>query len=156
MDHPAALNDVYRRFGEAAEAAQLLETELGILLLKFHCEGEGLFESQNPSRAAEIFACVDRQTLGQILKNLNNRTQSLDALEALLSKALQARNRLFHTFYPKHNFRRNSDEGRTVMMQDLDAIHSALMDAYKAILALRGIDLDTLTLTTLPTRHLPI
>lgn len=156
MKDAVGLDDVYRKFGEAAEMAQILETEPCNLLFESHCETERLFESQNPLRAAEILASVDRQTLGQLLKNLNNHTRSLDEIEALLSNALKARNRLFHTFYPKHNFRRNSNAGRAVMMQDLDGIHSALMDAYKAILALSGIDLDQLTLTTLPTRHLPI
>src|SRR3974377_1646555 len=103
------LDDVYRKFGEVAEAAQLLETELGNMLLFAHCVDEQLIENKDPSRAADILASVNRCTLGQLLKNLNNRTQSLDALEAVLSTALQERNRLFHSFYREHNFRRNSD-----------------------------------------------
>jgi hypothetical protein len=57
-----ALDEVYRKFGEVAEAAQLL----------------------------------------------------------LLANALAERNQPFHSFYRKHNFRRNSKEGRAKMLEDLD------------------------------------
>jgi hypothetical protein len=150
------IDDVYRKFGEVAEAAQLLETELGTLLLFARATEEGLIENKNPARAADILASVKRSTLGQLLKNLQNQTQELDALEALLSAALQERNRLFHSFYRQHNLRRNSDEGRILMLADLDLIHYALLDAYKAVLKLGGIDIDVVAMKELPTRHLPI
>ena len=152
----STLGDVYRKFGETAEAAQLIETELGTMLLQLRCEDEGLMDNKDPARASDILGCIDRHTLGQLLKSLNNHTQSLDALADVLSKALQERNRLFHSFYRNHNFRRNSDEGRAAMLEDLEAIHSALLDAYKAVLALNGVDLDALAGMKLPTRHLPI
>jgi hypothetical protein len=150
------LDDVYRKFGEAAEAAQLIETELGNMLLQLRCGNEGLLENTNPARAADILGTINRKTLGQLLNSLNNHTQSLDTLDCVLSKALEERNRLFHSFYRSHNFRRNSEEGRALMLQDLETIHSALLDAYKAILALTGVDLDKLAGVNLPTRHLPI
>ena len=138
------LDDVYRKFGEVAEAAQLLETELGTMLFAARCMDEDLIENKDPLRASHILGSVNRQTLGQLLKALDNHTQSLDTLDSLLSKALQERNHLFHSFYRKHNFRRNSDEGRSLMLQDLEAIHSAVFDAYKAILKLNGVDLDAM------------
>jgi hypothetical protein len=150
------LDDVYRKFGEAAEAAQLIETELGNMLLQLRCGNEGLLENTNPARAADILGTINRNTLGQLLNSLNNHTQSLDTLDCVLSKTLEERNRLFHSFYRSHNFRRNSEEGRALMLQDLETIHSALLDAYKAILALTGVDLDKLAGVNLPTRHLPI
>lgn len=42
------------------------------------------------------------------------------------------------------------------MLEDLEVIHSALLEAYKAILKLSGVDLDTMTDVALPKRHLPI
>jgi hypothetical protein len=42
------------------------------------------------------------------------------------------------------------------MLEDLESIHSTLLDAYKAVLALSGIDLDALVDMKLPTRHVPI
>ncbi len=43
------------------------------------------------------------------------------------------------------------------MLRDLEGIHAALLDAYKAVLLLDGIDLDAMTeLGDSPTRHLQI
>jgi hypothetical protein len=142
-----SLDDVYRKFGETAEAAQLLETELGNTLMMARCIEEGLLEASNPARAGEILDSVNRHTLGQLLKKINNHTQSL---------ARDERNRLSHSFYREHNFRRNSEEGREVMLQDLEAIHSVLLNAYKAVMLLNGIDLDAVSEIELPTRHVLI
>lgn len=151
------LDDVYRKFGEVAEAAQLLETELGSMLLFVSAADDGLLTEPNPRRASDLLSKINRHTLGQLLKSLNSKTQSLDQLEALLSNALDERNRLSHSFYRQHNFRRNSDEGRTLMLQDLQSIHDTLLKAYKAIMLLSGIDLDAATSGyTAPTRHLPL
>jgi hypothetical protein len=150
------LDEVYRKFGEAAEAAQLLETHLGNMLMMAKCVEDGLLEKPNPARAAHVLDSVNRHTLGQLLKNLNNHTQSLDALDELLVKARDERNRLSHSFYREHNFRRNSDEGRACMLQDLEGIHSVVLNAYKAVLALDGVDLDAIDDVPQPTRDVPI
>lgn len=151
------LEDVYGKFGFAAEAAQLLETQLGNTLLFHRAIEDDLIGGNNPERARVVWDSVNRQTLGQLLKSLNNRTQSLDRLNDLLLTALKERNRLFHSFYPSHNSRRNSEEGLLIMLLDLEGIHTALLDAYKAVLLLDGVDLDAVTeLGDLPTGHLPI
>ena len=152
-----ALDDVYRRFGDCAEAAQLLETQLGNMLLWVRAEEDCLLTKPNPARASELAGKIDRYTLGQLLKEVNKSTESLDRLESLLSRALEERNRLFHSFYRQHNFRRNSDEGRAVMIEDIESIHCTILEAYKAVLLLSGIDLDAMDANMdLPTRHLPL
>jgi hypothetical protein len=151
-----SLDDLYRKFGETAEAAQLLETELGTVLLREKVIREDLIEKKDPARAADILSRVNRNTLGQLLNNLRNQTTSLDSLDDLLSKALHERNRLFHSFYRQHNFRRFSTEGITLMLEDLEKIHSVIFDAYKAVLILEGVDLDAAAKAELPTRHVPI
>jgi hypothetical protein len=148
------LDDVYRKFGEAAEAAQLIETELGSLLLWNRCVAEDLLENPVPGRAAEHLNKINRYTLGRLLKNVKS-TQPIEAIEQVLSTALEERNRFQHSFYRQHNFRRNSEEGRTIMMEDLESIHDKLIDACKALMQLSGIDLDNESLDFLPTRHLP-
>ena len=50
----ATLYDVYRKFGEVCEAAQLLETELGTLLLTHKCIDAGLLDRSNPHKATAI------------------------------------------------------------------------------------------------------
>ena len=42
------------------------------------------------------------------------------------------------------------------MLDDLESIHETLLDAYKAVMLLSGVDLDRLTAAELPTKHLPI
>jgi hypothetical protein len=116
----------------------------------------GLLENKNPALAGYILDSVNRQTLGQLLKSANNHLQSFDSLDSLLTEARNGRNRLSHSFYRGHNFRGNSDEGRTLMLTDLDTIHSALPLAYKAVLALSGVDLDAIAEMQLQRNHLPI
>ena len=66
------------------------------------------------------------------------------------------RNRLIHSFYREHNFRRNSADGRALMLRDLEAMHEKIIDAYKAVMKLSGIDLDKIQMQGLPTGHVPI
>jgi hypothetical protein len=153
------LDDVYRKFGDAAEAAQLLETQLGNRLIEHGIVEENLANQSNPNRAADLFRQINKYTLGQLVTKLKSKNQSITKLEDLLTKALDERNRLFHSFYRQHNFRRNSDEGRQRMLDDLEAIHNTLLDAYKAVLLLSGVDVDKILATglpELPTKRLPI
>lgn len=154
----SSLDDVYRKYGETAEAAQLLETELGNLLLFADAAEHNLFVNTSPEAAADILNKINSNTLGQLLKCLKRDPSILDDLETLLLKALAERNRLSHSFYRQHNWRRNSDDGRAVMMKDLEAIHDTLLKALKAIHLLSGVDLDAMAEqgVPLPTRHLPI
>jgi hypothetical protein len=92
----------------------------------------------------EVLLRVNKQTFGQLLRNAKHHTNRYDKLEPLLSKALEERNRLSHHFYRQHNFRRNSDKGRAIMMADLESIHNTLLDALKALSLLDGIDLDAM------------
>ncbi|HLV94795.1 MAG TPA: hypothetical protein VKS44_06365 [Candidatus Acidoferrales bacterium] len=150
------LDDVYWKFGFTAEAAQLLETELGNLLIKYGVVEEDLVNQPNPNRAADLFRRIDKHSLGQLIIKLKPKNQSIANLEAVLAKALDERNRLFHSFYRQHNFHRNSDEGREGMLDDLESVHKTLLDAYKAVMLLSGVDLDKLLATELPTKYLPI
>lgn len=156
MTNELSLNEVYRKFGEVSEAAQLLETELGNLLLLNKGVEAGLLENKNPEVAAQILEQINRNTLGQLLWQLCGNYNDLNALESLLNAAKSERNRLFHSFYREHNFRRNSADGRTLMLQDLEAMHEKIIDAYKAVMKLSGIDLDKIEMQGLPTKHVPI
>jgi hypothetical protein len=155
------IDDVYLKFGFASEAAQLLETELGNVLLAFGAlDGRMLSGTPDKKWAADLFADINRQTLGQLIKNATRHAEALRRIEPLLSKALDERNRLAHRFFPQHNFRRNSDEGRAIMLKDLELIHDVVLEAYKAVMLLSGVDLDALAKEgereIPPTKHLPI
>ena len=101
------LDDVYRKFDETSEAAQLLEIELGTLLLLEQAIEEDLL-GKDGARATEIMRGINRHTLGTLIRNAKGK-QSVEEIEALLDAALKARNRLSHSFYRKHNFRKFSE-----------------------------------------------
>ena len=86
-----SLDDVYRKFGEASEAAQLLETELGNILIEIGVVEANFLDEPNPERASELFKKINRQTFGQLLKKVSNSTESVSHLEGLLSRALAER-----------------------------------------------------------------
>ncbi|WNO10500.1 hypothetical protein [Teredinibacter sp. KSP-S5-2] len=138
------LDDVYRKFGEVSEAAQLLETELGTILIEASAIEAGLIKSPDPEKATEIYKKIDRNTLGQLIKKLGKKTEDIGCVEELLNMALATRNRLAHSFYMQHNLRRNSVDGRKVMIDDLEGMHDQLLDAYKALMLTQGIDLEKL------------
>lgn len=120
-----SLEDVYQKFGFASEAAQLLETELGTILFVSGAVKQNLLEKQDPEAATELYDSINRRTLGQLLNIIKSTDISVEHLEELLLKALKERNRLAHSFYRRHNFRRNSEEGRQEMLDDLEKIHTA-------------------------------
>ena len=154
------LDDIYRKFGKATEAAQLLKTELGNLLLTHECIDASLLQNPAPDRATAIYDRITKKTLGQLINALGVVSDRVANLEQLLTDALAARNRLTHSFFLRHNFRRNSASGRNFMLSDLDSLHCSLVEAYKAVLLLSGYDLEQLVAqdedATLPTRYLPI
>ena len=151
-----SLDDVYRKFGEVSEAAQLLETELGTILLEIHAVESDLFSVERREEAAEILTRINNSTLGQVLKRISEKVRNLEPAADLFATALAERNRLSHSFFRQHNFRRNSHEGRAVMLADLESIHRKVLEAFKVALAVSGIDLDSLRLPGLPTRHLKL
>jgi hypothetical protein len=155
-------DDIYRKFGETSEAAQLVETELGTIALMIGCTEADLIERPDPKKATDIYQRINRQTLGQLLRRVRGSTDAFDHLADLLDSALKTRNRLSHSFYRRHNFRINSDAGRQIMLDDLEAMHVTLFSAYKALLFLTsGVDLDAIDydavdLDSLPKQHVPI
>jgi len=149
------LDDVYRKFGEVAEAAQLLETEVGNFLLIARGDEQNLFTAPSPSEAADILKQIERSTLGALLKQVSPLDE-FKRIEELLAGALAERNRLSHTFYRQHNFRRNSDEGRALMLADLEEVHVRILDAFVAVHKVNGIDLSAMAEAPLPTKHVPI
>ena len=115
-----------------------------------------LFAGDKGELATEIYNKINKSTLGQLLKRLAKSAGISDDLELLLANALAERNQLFHSFYRKHNFRRNSYEGCAKMLEDLERKHEMILDAYKAVLRLSGVDLDKLTNVPMPTTYVKI
>lgn len=150
------IEDVYFKFGLTSEAAQLLEFELGTILFRSGAIKAGLFENPDSDKAGDLLKLVNRKTLGQLIRSVSGTNESLEQLQETLVLALKERNRLTHSFYREHNYRRNSEEGCGIMLKDLESIHDTILDAYKVVMRLQGIDLDTMSLDEMPTGHLPL
>ena len=150
------LNDVYRKFGEVAEAAQLVETELGNLLFMGEAVAAELLSKPDPALAKTIYDNVNKQTSGQMFKKVKDFDRAVENLDTDLNKALTDRNRLFHSFYREHNFRLNSSEGCQIMLYDLEKIHDTILNAFKKLMLLSGIDLESDEPVPLPTGHLKL
>ena len=106
--------------------------------------------------AKKILGDIDRKTLGQLIQALKKTSQPDEQLEELLMSALTERNRLNHSFYRQHNLRRNSEEGRMLMLADLQVIHERLLDAYTAVLPLARIEISEDALLKAQSGHLPL
>ena len=72
------LEDVYRKFGEVSEAAQLLEAQLGNILLTIEGIELDLFLGDRQEEAREILRRINKSTLGQLLKKIDQRNRSVE------------------------------------------------------------------------------
>ncbi len=139
-----SMDEIFRKFGDASQAAQLLETELGTHLLILQAEEIDAFLGDRGEEATQILRKINRSTLGQIFRRLKDKHPQFHDADGVFATALAARNRLAHSFYRRHGFAKFSEEGRMRMLEDLEQIHAAVLDAYKLALALGGIDIDAL------------
>lgn len=140
----ATRDELYAKFGITAEAAQLFETALGTLLLG----AEGLkgewAEKPEPLAATEKYAKINRNTLGQLLRSARTVVDFDEDLVDIFGEALDARNKVMHGFYLRHNFATQTDEGRDSMIEDLEEKHTLLFNAWQIADQLSGVLLDYL------------
>ena len=127
----ASREQVYAKLGITAEAAQLLETELGTLHLA-QCGLENrLWDKSKCLEATRTLQKIDESTLGQLLRKVREKSEVSTNLETELREGLRERNRLCHSFYRDHGTRMQTDEGRDLMIADLDEMHQKLFRAYQ-------------------------
>ena len=125
-------HELYAKFGIAAEAAQLFETDLGTLLLCLRALDNGWHLVPDGEAARQVVDEIDRSTLGRLLHNLKRHIKIEGDLEEGFMSALAARNQLSHGFFEKHNFKIQTEEGRREMIADLDRLHGELFAAWRA------------------------
>ena len=124
-------HELYAKYGIAAEAAQLFETELGTLLLCVRGLENGWHIVPDGAEARKVLDAIDRSTLGKVLNTLKRHIDINDDLEQCFSSALKARNRLMHGFFEKHNFKIQNKKGQREMITDLENIHGELFTAWQ-------------------------
>lgn len=135
----ASRDDVYLKFGVTAEAAQLLETSLGTLLLGVQGFQKGWHALPQPEEATAALERIEKSTLGALLTKLQELVTFEGDLPAFFRSALKTRNRLMHGFYERHNFKIQTDEGRDAMLADLEAMHTELFNAWRVADAMDSI-----------------
>ena len=135
----ATRDDVYKKFGFTAEAAQLFETELGTLLLGVQGLKKGWKGQPDPEAASHYLDHINEQTLGRLLRQLKESVGYDAQISALFDNALRARNQLFHGFYLKHNVKIQTDDGRDAMIADLEALHGVLFNAWQIANKMTGL-----------------
>lgn len=127
----ATRDELYAKFGITAEAAQLFETELGTLLLSVNALENGWHVTPDPVRGRKTLDQIEAHTLGRLLGVLKGKAAFDDHLAERFVSALTARNRLNHGFYERHNFKIQTDEGRDVMIADLEKMHEELFQVWQ-------------------------
>lgn len=135
---------LYAKFGITAEAAQLFETELGTLLLAAQGLRHGWAAKPDGKHARSVLDGINRSTLGGLITTLKKHVEFSDDLEERFASALQARNKLNHGFFERHNFRIQTEEGRDVMMADLEALHKELFNAWRLASAMTALAMQAI------------
>ena len=97
--------ELYAKFGIAAEAAQLFETELGTLLLGFRGSEKNWHIEPDGAAARVVVDKIDRSTLGKHLDDLRNYINFEGGVEDVFFSGLAARNQLAHGYFERHGLR---------------------------------------------------
>lgn len=141
-------DDVYLTFGRLSELAQLLETELGTVLASWEVLDRSLHVRRDTDAASRLIASVDQNTLGSTLSAIRSRFGIPDDLDAIFTRALNARNVLTHHFYRRHGLDIETDAGRAAMITHLDAeLRPALESAHRIACHLSDIMVKSVMLS---------
>ncbi|TNJ46864.1 hypothetical protein [Phaeobacter sp. B1627] len=127
----ATRDELYAKFGITAEAAQLFETEFGTFVLSVTAIENGWHVTPEPANARKALDQIEAHTLGRLLGVLKGKVAFDEHLAERFASALKARNRLNHGFYERHNIAIQSDEGRDIMVADLEELHEDLLQVWR-------------------------
>jgi hypothetical protein len=135
-----SLNEVYEKFGYAAEAAQLFETEIINILRALSVLEHSLHKRPNRALAKKIFDDLDKKTLGNLLfKRLKHFLKDTENIQNQFESVLHARNRLMHTFYRDHGLAKFEEAGRAAMFSDLNILHNEILAGYQTALSISDV-----------------
>ena len=123
-------DQLYAKFGIAAEAAQLFETELGTIILGSRAIQEGWHIIPEADIARAELDVINASTLGQALGKLKAVVQLDDEIINRFASALKARNDLTHGFFLKHGIDVQTEQGRGKMVVELEELHTEIFNAW--------------------------
>ncbi len=127
----ATRDELYTKFGITAEVAQLFETELGTLLLAVTGLENGWYIAPDPEKARKALDQIEAHTLGRLFGALRGKIEFENDLTDQFASGLKARNQLNHGFFQRHNFKIQTNEGREVMVSNLEELHEELFQAWQ-------------------------
>jgi hypothetical protein len=136
------VREVYARFGLAVYFAQVLEHGLvnALVILDLIPSRRHLFRSRE-EWGVEVDAFMNRHfeaTMGRMMRNLREATQTDADLENLLRDALRKRNWLVHHFFRERAAEFMSVAGRERMLREADECRALFHAADKALEAVVG------------------
>lgn len=85
----------------------------------------------DPVDARKALDQIEAHTLGRLLGVLKGKISLDEHLAERFASALRARNRLNQGFYERHNFKIQTEEGRNVMIADLEELHEELFQVWR-------------------------
>ena len=128
----ASRDQLYAKFGITAEAAQLFETALGTVVLASKGHNNNWYGEQDPKAAAKALEVIESSTLGRVLEMLRQELRFEDDLViSQFKRGLIARNKLFHGFFERHNFKIQSEVGRDDMIAELEELYEELFRCWR-------------------------
>jgi hypothetical protein len=114
------------KFGRAAKAAQLLETEPGTLLISVRAIEKGWHVTPDPVNTPKALEKIEADPLGV--------HEGKAAFDERFAWALKARNHLNHGFHERYNFKIQNDEGRDGVIADVEELHKELFESAQPTL----------------------
>ena len=127
----ASRDELYQKYGLTAEAAQLFETDFGSIMLAVNGLKHDWHIAPDRNEAQKLYEKMGKLTLGNLLRQTSKDVSFDDNTFWIFDAALDARNKLFHGFFERHNFKIQTDEGRDIMIADLDQLHDKLFNAWR-------------------------
>ncbi len=131
------MNEVYKKFGEASELAQLLEHELGTLLIRIFGVSPNLV-TDKPELAWTLLDDEHRPTLNLFIRQQKGQHQE-EQITQELNEAFKAQHGINHGF-----FRMYHGCSEAEMLEALEAVIMILWQGYRSVMLLSGVDIDDL------------
>ena len=125
------LNEVFARFGLAAQHAQLFEEALGNFLLAHN----KIFPASLGAGTLEEFeAEIPKRTMGSLLREVNEHLNIIGGNSARrMDDALLKRNHLMHHFFLKSREKLETEEGRMDGIKELEKMIVEFKEAHELI-----------------------
>ncbi|MFA0054390.1 hypothetical protein [Vibrio echinoideorum] len=129
------MNEVYKKFGEASELAQLLEHELGTLLIRI-LDVTPKFVTSQPEMAWMLLDDEHRPALNLFIRQQKGQHDEEQTVLAL-NEALKTQHGIHHGF-----FRIYHGSSETEMLEALETVVMSLWQGYRSVMLLSGVDID--------------